>query len=174
LPTDLGPFRVLVADPPWRYDKRQGDDTHRGRIPYPSMSTDEICALPVGSIAQKDAVLFLWTTNSQMRQAFDVADAWGFRPKTILTWVKQSIGTGDWLRGQTEHCLLAVRGRPTIRLTSQSTVLHAPKGEHSEKPQAFFDLVEQLCPGSKVELFARSPRAGWVVFGDEVRKAGAA
>lgn len=164
-----GPFRVVVADPPWRYDVRSEDPSHSGALPYPSMATAEICALPVADLAYDDAVLWLWTTNAHMPDAFEVVKAWGFEYKTILTWAKPSIGTGNWLRGQTEHVLLAVRGHPTILLSNQSTLLSAPKGQHSEKPDAFFDLVEHLCPGSKLELFARRPREGWAVFGDEVR-----
>ena len=72
---------------------------------------------------------------------------------------------GEWLRGQTEHCILAVRGRPVKTLTNQTTVLHAPRGRHSEKPEEFYRLVESLCPGSKLELFARKQRKGWVTHG---------
>jgi ParB/RepB/Spo0J family partition protein len=167
LPT--GRFRVIVADPPWRYDRGAKDATHRGATPYPTMTTAEVCALPVADIADEDAVLWLWTTNSHLPDAFDVVKAWGFSYKTTLTWGKDRIGTGTWLRGQTEHCLLAVRGKPTLLLSNQSTLLRAPRGKHSAKPAAFFDLVERLCPGSKVELFCRTPRDGWAAFGDEVR-----
>jgi N6-adenosine-specific RNA methylase IME4 len=84
-----------------------------------------------------------------------------------LTWVKGKMGTGDWLRGQTEHCLLAARGRPVLTLTNQTTVLCAPTREHSRKPEAFYRLVESLCPGAKVELFARQRRAGWAAHGPQ-------
>ena len=164
-PLPDGPFRVIVADPPWRYDNRQQDVTQRGAVPYPSMTLEEIMDLDVGSHAEKDCVLWLWTTNAHMRDAFDVLDAWGFTFKTILTWVKDQMGLGTWLRGQTEHCLMAVRGRPTIQLTNQTTVLDAPVGEHSRKPEEFYQLVESLCPGSKLEMFSRQKRKGWKSHG---------
>jgi N6-adenosine-specific RNA methylase IME4 len=85
----------------------------------------------------------------------------------MLTWAKDRMGTGEWLRGQTEHCLLAVKGRPVITLTNQTTVIQGPVREHSRKPDDFYTLVESLCPGSKVEFFARSQRAGWVAHGDQ-------
>ncbi|MGA2513319.1 MAG: MT-A70 family methyltransferase, partial [Candidatus Limnocylindrales bacterium] len=91
----------------------------------------------------------------------------GFEPKTILTWAKDRMGTGDWLRGQTEHCLMCVRGHPTVTLTNQTTLLHGPMREHSRKPDEFFTLVESLCPGSKLELFAREARPGWAAWGAE-------
>lgn len=170
-PMPAGPFRVIVSDPPWAYEKRAGDATHRGDLPYPSMSIDEICALDVGSRAHPDGcVLWLWTTNAFMRDAFVVLDAWGFREKTILTWVKNRIGLGDWLRGQTEHCIMAVRGNPTITLTNQTTKLDGLVREHSRKPDEFYALVEALCPGSKVEMFCRTPREGWAVWGAETQK----
>src|SRR5262249_52430027 len=117
-----GPFRVIVADPPWHYDLRADDPSHEGALPYPSMSLDAIKALDIGSIAAEDSVLWLWTTNTHLPEAFGVVAAWGFTYKTMLTWAKSRMGLGNWLRGQTEHCLLCVRGRPTITLTNQTTL----------------------------------------------------
>lgn len=164
-----GPFRVIVSDPPWDYTKRAGDATHRADLPYPSMTTDAICELAVNKLAHPDgAILWLWTTNAFMRDAFVVLDAWGFAEKTILTWAKDRFVNGDWLRGQTEHCILAIRGKPPFGpLTNQTTLLHGPLREHSRKPEEFYALVEKLCPGSKVEMFARAPRAGWARWGAE-------
>ena len=109
-PLPTGPFRVIVADPPRAYSNRAEDGSHRAANPYPSMSLDAIRAMPVAGIAHDDAVLWLWTTNAHMEHAFGVVRAWGFEPRTILTWAKDRMGTGDWLRGQTEHCLMAIRG----------------------------------------------------------------
>jgi N6-adenosine-specific RNA methylase IME4 len=167
-PLPEGPFRVLVIDPPWHYGKRADDFSHRAAVPYPTMTMDEIQALDVPGIAHTDCVLWLWTTNAFMEQAHQLIRGWGFQPKSILTWVKDHFGCGDWLRGQTEHCLLAVRGRPMVSLTHQSTALTAPLREHSRKPDEFYALVESLCPGSKAELFAREPRAGWAQHGHDV------
>jgi N6-adenosine-specific RNA methylase IME4 len=165
-----GRYSVIVADPPWAYQKRAGDATHRGDLPYPPMSTDEICALDVASLAEDDCVLWLWTTNAFMRDAFRVIDSWGFEERTILTWAKNRIGLGDWLRGQTEHCILAARGKPTLTLVSQTTLLHGDVREHSRKPDEFYSLVESLCHGSKLELFCRTPRLGWAKWGAETEK----
>lgn len=169
-PLPAGPFRVIVADPPWPYEKRAEDITHRARLPYPDMTIADICALDVAGLAHDDAVLWLWTTNAHMPDAYRVLSAWGFTHKTILTWVKNRMGTGDWLRGQTEHCLLAVRGRPAVVLTNQTTVLYGDVREHSRKPEGFYGLVEALCPGSKVEMFARQGRTGWHTWGGEREK----
>lgn len=174
-PMPAGPYRVLVADPPWNYEKRAGDATHRGDLPYPSMTTDAICEMAVRDLGCDDSILWLWTTNAFMRDAYRVLDAWGYQEKTILTWVKDRVGLGDWLRGKTEHCILAVRGKPTVTLTNETTVLDAARREHSRKPDEFYALVEALCPGSKVELFAREARPGWAAWGAETGKfAGAA
>lgn len=173
-PLPTGQFRVIVADPPWAYEKRKDDGTHRTALSYPSMTTDEICALPIGDRALGDCVLWLWTTNAFMRDAFRVLDAWGFQEKTILTWAKDRMGTGDWLRGKTEHCIMAVRGKPVVSLTNQTTLLNGPVREHSRKPDEFYALVEALCPGSKLEIFAREPREGWTGWGAESDKFDAA
>ena len=167
MPPPVGKFHVIVADPPWCYEKRAGDITHRGACPYPTMDTQSICDMLVADLALDDCVLWLWTTNAFMREAYQVADAWGFTVKTILTWAKDRMGVGDWLRGQTEHCLLCVKGRPVVRLTNQTTLLHAGVREHSRKPDEFYQLVEALCVGSKCELFSREEREGWHNFGAE-------
>jgi N6-adenosine-specific RNA methylase IME4/ParB-like chromosome segregation protein Spo0J len=161
LPT--GPFQVIVADPPWGYDSGNS-------LPYPTMDIAEIKAMPVAEIADENAILWLWTTNAHLRVAFDVVEAWGFEYKTLLTWVKDRMGTGEWLRGQTEHCLLAVRGKPVFLHGSHTTVLHAARREHSRKPEEFFVLVEATCPGSKVELFSRQQRKQWLAFGNEMNR----
>jgi N6-adenosine-specific RNA methylase IME4 len=164
-----GPYRVIVADPPWPYEKRADDPSHRGVHPSPSMSIAQICAMDVKAIAHDDAILWLWTTNHHMREAFDVLDAWGFQQKTILTWVKDRMGLGDWLRGQTEHCLMAIRGKPVVALTNQTTVLHGPVRAHSQKPDEFYAFIEALCPAPRyAELFSRQSRPGWDGHGDEV------
>jgi ParB-like chromosome segregation protein Spo0J len=115
-----GPYRVIVADPPWPYEKRQDDPSHRGVLPYPSMSISQICNRDVAAIAHDDSILWLWTTNHHMREAFNVLDAWGFKQKTILTWVKDKMGMGDWLRGKSEHCLLVTRGKPIVHLSASA------------------------------------------------------
>ena len=164
-----GPYRVITADPPWPYEVRQEDPSHRATHPYPQMSIEQICTLPVASMAHADSVLWLWTTNHHVRQALAVVDAWGFQQRTILTWAKDRMGTGDWLRGQTEHCLMAVRGHPTVVLTTQTTLLRGAMRANSQKPEEFYDLVESLCPAPcYLELFARKTRPGWDTWGDEV------
>ena len=168
-PTPEGPFRVIVADPPWPYE-RIDDPTHRGSMGYPPMSIEDICDMAVEEMAHDDCILWLWTTNSFLQQAYEVVEAWGFESKTLLTWVKSKIGVGNWLRNCTEHCILAVRGKPVVQLTNQSTALRAPVREHSRKPIEFYKMVEKLCPGSKVELFAREKREGWESWGGEVDK----
>jgi N6-adenosine-specific RNA methylase IME4 len=155
-----GPFRVIVADPPWQYDTS-------GNLPYPTMPIEDIKAMRIDDIAERGAILWLWTTNAHLRIAFDVVEAWGFEYRSLLTWVKDRMGTGDWLRGQTEHCLLAIRGKPVFLNGSHTTVIHAARREHSRKPEEFYALVEEACPGSKVELFARHQRSAWQCFGDQ-------
>lgn len=170
LPKPDGKFNVIVADPPWKYEKRVEDGTHRARLLYPEMDTAAICALPVLKLAEENCILWLWTTNAFMRDAFAVLDAWGFKDKTILTWAKDKMGCGDWLRGKTEHCIMAIRGKPVVTLTNQTTLLNGPLREHSRKPDEFFELVEQLCPGTRLEMFAREKRNGWQAWGAETEK----
>jgi N6-adenosine-specific RNA methylase IME4 len=164
-----GPYRVIVADPPWPYEVRDEDPSRRGVRPYATMSIADICAVKLDEIAHADCVLWLWTTNHHMREAFAVLDAWGFEQKTILSWAKDKMGMGDWLRSQTEHCILATRGNPVVTLSNQSTLLCAPLRGHSEKPTEFYDLVESLCPAPRyADLFSRyRHNERWDCHGDE-------
>jgi N6-adenosine-specific RNA methylase IME4 len=170
-----GPYRVGVVDPPWpcvRYD----DPSNMGALPYPPMSIEQICALEVASIMHDDSLLWLWTTNFHLvnGNAVRVLTAWGFAGKTMLTWAKPRSGTGSWLYGQTEQCILATRGKAIVTLTNESTLLIAPAGRHSAKPVEFYDLVESLCPAPRyADLFARyRHNEKWDCHGDEAPKLG--
>ena len=168
-----GKFEVLVVDPPWSYNKTRDDDSsQRGRTPYPTMTEEQIKAIKLPE-ADSNCILWLWTTNAHLAsgEAARVIEAWGYNPKSILTWAKNKMGLGDWLRGQTEHCILATKGRPVIAPPVPSTLLHADVGVHSSKPDAFYELVEAMCPGTKGELFARRQREGWNQHGVELPKA---
>ena len=166
-----GPYRCLVGDPPWQFDEADEQSSQRGIGPYPRMTIDKICALPAASIAAPDSILWLWTTNFHLAQgaATAVARAWGFEPRTVLTWAKDRMGTGRWLRGQTEHCIVAVRGKPIVTLTNETTLLLAPVRAHSQKPTEFYDLVEKLCPAPRfADLFSRyRHNERWDCHGDE-------
>jgi N6-adenosine-specific RNA methylase IME4 len=169
-----GPFNVIVIDPPWAYaNRRPTVNDSRGYPEYAGMSLEEIGNLAIKDLAADDAVLWLWTTNAFLRDALDLCAKWEFQYRTLLTWAKNKIGLGDWLRGQTEHCLMASRGKPLIKITNQSTLLQADVGEHSAKPDEFYALVENLCPtpkGGRIDVFARKPRDGWRLFGYEAPK----
>lgn len=172
LPT--GQYRTIVADPPWMYQSRADDETHRARNPFPSMPPHEIADMydkwepPLKDAFSDDAVLWLWTTNAHLEEAIFIMGYWKFDYKTMVTWVKDKMGLGDWLRGKTEHCLLGIRGKPTWTLTNQTTALIAPRREHSRKPDEFYAFVESLSPGPYLDLFARTERTGWEPWGNEV------
>src|SRR3989442_5834703 len=132
------------------------------------MAIEDIKSLSVESIAADNATLWLWTTNAHLRAAFDVVEAWGFEYKALLTWVKDRMGTGEWLRGKTEHCMLAARGKPVFLHGNHTTVIEAARREHSRKPEEFYAMVDATCPGGKLELFCRHQPVGWHAYGNDV------
>jgi ParB/RepB/Spo0J family partition protein len=167
-----GPYRVFTIDPPWKNEVRADDPSHRTNSPFPPMSVDEICKLEIRSIAKPDSIVWLWVTDHQLLNGIHnvVLDAWGLKPRALLTWVKtNNFGTGDWLRGQTEHCVMATWGTPVVTLSNESTVLFAPARGHSVKPPEFYDLVEKLCPAPRyADLFSRYRHNDrWDCHGDE-------
>lgn len=165
------PYSTVVADPPWRYDSTAATKANAGRH-YSTMSTDEICELPVAELVADDAHLWLWALNGMMPAAYRVVDAWGFEPVSLVTWCKPQPGVGHYLRTNTEQLIFATRGRPMVPESKPlSTWFVWPRGRHSAKPPAALDLVEQVSPGPWLELFARRQRLGWASWGDGYRVA---
>jgi N6-adenosine-specific RNA methylase IME4/ParB-like chromosome segregation protein Spo0J len=163
LPKIEGKYDVIIVDPPWPYGTEYDSETRRCASPYPEISLEEIRNLKLP--ANDKCVLWLWTTNRFLHDAFHILEAWGYTPKTVLTWGKYRMGTGDWLRGQTEHCILGIHGNPRINLENQSTLLIAKSGAHSQKPNKFYQLVDAICFGKKLDYYAREKRQGWDVYG---------
>lgn len=160
-----GPYRVIVVDPPWPFDEGADDQSERSVTGYPLMTLDQIRALPIPALAHEDCALWLWATNHHLlRYVPELLKAWGFEHKVILTWTKDKHGRGKYLLGKTEHCVLAVRGRPTVVSGQATTLLEAPRLGHSQKPAAFYDVVERVTPAARYcELFPHKqpPRLNW-------------
>ena len=171
-------YATIVADPPWRYsatgERVKGRMKGRGggaERHYETLTMDEIAALPVASLAADQAHLYLWVTNPKMFAGpIEIVKAWGFTYMTTLTWVKTGApGLGFYFRGMTEHVLFATRGGLGIEPARRETnVITAPRGRHSAKPTEFYEKVERVSPAPRLELFARAPRPGWHVWGNEV------
>jgi N6-adenosine-specific RNA methylase IME4 len=120
-----------------------------------------------GKVADK-AHLYLWTTNSFMEAAHQIAVSWGFQPKTIITWIKNGLGTGYYFRNTTEHLLFATRGNLGTLRDDVPTHFAADRQQHSVKPQMAYHIIEKASPGPRLELFARTHRDGWDVVGNQV------
>ncbi len=179
-------FRVLYADPAWEY--RTWSAKGENRAPqqhYDCMPTDEICALPVTEIAADDSVLFLWVYQPMIADAFRVASAWGFEVRTVgYYWIKTRtpslkdgvdpfvVGLGKYTRAGAEQCWICKRGRGLPRVSrSERQVIFAPLREHSRKPDEIADSIVRLHGDvPRIELFARTPRPGWTVWGNETTR----
>lgn len=175
-----GKYGAILADPPWRFrtwsEKNQSRAASRH---YSLMTLPEICTLPVAELAAPDCVLFLWVTRPMLREAFTVAEAWGFEFKTVaFTWTKttkhgkEHMGLGYWSRANPEQCWLFTRGKPKRLPTGRSVRewITSPAREHSRKPDEVHERIERLVAGPYVELFARSPWPHWDVWGDEANR----
>lgn len=194
-------YSTIMADPPWPYAQPglRASKTHRPKsfdsptggtsaaARYPLMSLPDIKSLRVSAVAAENAHLYLWTTNSFMVEAHEVASAWGFVPKTIITWVKHKVGRpsddalvdegldaasmkiGYWFRSASEHCLFCVRGSLQLKdKVCLPTWFGHKRLPHSEKPEAFRQLVMRASPGPYLEMFARRRVANWDAFGNEI------
>lgn len=168
-------YKTIYADPPW--PERGGGKIKRGADRhYALMSIKEITALPVEDLAEPDGChLYLWATNNFLEQAYAVCRGWGFRPVTLITWAKDRIGLGQYFRGQTEHCIFAVRGTLPYKILDGkrqqgTTLIQEPKREHSRKPEKMREYIEKVSYAPRIELFAREKFDGWDCWGNEAPK----
>jgi N6-adenosine-specific RNA methylase IME4 len=189
-----GHFKAIYADPPWGFNLWWGGRTNKTPAGVPSRATEphyrvmkegELNALPVGDLAADDCVLFLWTCWPVLPWALRTIEAWGFEYKSCgFCWVKahaQQIDMfrddiephmtlGYWTRSNSEVCLLATRGKPKRRATDVRQAIIEPRREHSRKPDCVPARIERLVEGPYLELFARTQRPGWTVWGNQTDK----
>lgn len=168
-------YQIILADPPWNESGggkiKRGADRH-----YPLMKTKDICELPVPDITDENCHLYLWVTNNHLQDGLDVIKAWGFKYKTAITWVKDRIGLGQYFRGQTEHCLFAVKGMIPYKVIDGKrqqavTYFNAVRKKHSQKPETMREFIEKVSDRdgfNKIELFARERFLGWDAWGNEI------
>lgn len=182
-----GYFKVIHADPPWSYSlfSKKGEGRAATRH-YQTMKLADIKALPVAELAAKNCHLFLWTTGPNLPQAFEVMKAWGFNYSSVaFTWVKLwnsradtlfmmeqdfVIGLGHTTRKNTEYCLLGRKGSPKRQSKSVRELMIAARREHSRKPDETVRRIEEYAEGPYLELFARTARPGWTVWGNQTDK----
>ena len=168
-------YSIIYADPPWHYNQKRlnGAAEHH----YPTMSIEELCALPISNLAAEDSTLFLWTTFPQFPEALRLIKAWRFQYKTVaFVWLKLNrktrswfYGLGFWTRGNAEICLLATKGHPKRKSANIHQFIISPIEQHSKKPDETRDKIIALMGDlPRLELFARQETPGWDVWGNEV------
>lgn len=189
-----GHFKTILADPPWHFQSWAGGRKNSDPVPvftpsrapdYSTMREQEIAELPVADLAAPDCVLFMWGCWPILPQSLRMLDAWGFTYKTCaFSWMKANprqidmfredaevdMLLGYWTRANSEFCLLATRGKPKRLNADVRQGIIAPRRERSRKPDCVHDRIERLVSGPYLELFARAPRPGWTVWGNETDK----
>jgi len=174
VPELKGLYNVISIDPAWNYEGENKNitsyDANGRRVanPYPEMSTQEIKDIKLPLL--NDSVVFLWTTHKFLPDAFDILKNWNLDYKATLVWNKEKIGMGAWFRMQCEFCLVGIKGKPYWDNTTYRDIINEPRRQHSRKPDAFFDMVDKITLGRKLEYFSREKREGWDVFGNDVNK----
>ena len=165
-------YHVIAIDPPWAYNEKGGfssDDydaqNNRGAVDYPTMTVEQIKNINIPSA--DDSVMFLWTTHAFLKDSFNILKHWGFDYKATIVWDKVKMGMGRNIRMQVEFCLLGVKGKPIIQGSSERDIITEPRREHSRKPEAFYEMVERMCIGNKLDYFSRQNRENWEHYGAE-------
>lgn len=179
-------YGAILADPPWSFVSwSENGEGRSAKRHYGTMDVKEMVRLPVSDLAAKDCALFCWATWPQLKSALWLMSAWGFEYKTCaFNWIKgngtqielfddeiiPSMKMGYWTRSSSEVCLLATRGKPKRLNADVRQGIIAPAREHSRKPDGIHSRIERLVAGPYLELFARAPRTGWTVWGNETGK----
>ena len=167
-----GKYQVIYADPPW--DVKAGPEWGSGNssrdLEYPTMSIQDISDIPVKEFADENAHLYLWTINKYIPETYEIVKAWGFTPSCLLTWCKppHGIGLGGTFIQTTEYLLFSRRGNLPANKRIDTSWFQYPRGKHSEKPEEFRKLIEEVSPGNRLELFSRKVSPNWDVWGNEV------
>ena len=168
-----GKYRVIYVDPPWYYTSQQHGKQEQDTVletHYSTMKIDEMCALPIKTMAQDNAVLFMWVTSPVLDQCWPIITAWGFEYKTSIVWNKDAHNVGHYVSVRHEFLLICTRGSctPDINTLPPSVITEKRTG-HSVKPESFRELIDTMYPkGNRIELFARRPAKGWDVWGNDV------
>lgn len=164
-------FGTIYADPPWPYGNQATRAATRNHYKqHDALTVADIGALPIDRLAAENAQLHLWTTNSFLREAFDIITAWGFEYRSCFVWCKEKLGIGNYWRVSHEFLLLGIRGSATFHERSLKSWGVLPRGRHSEKPERVREMIERAGDGPRLELFGRRAARGWVVWGDEIRR----
>ena len=172
-------FATILADPPWQFENRTGKmaPEHKRLNRYATMNLKDICSLPVADVAADRAHLYMWVPNALLPEGLKVMESWGFKYKSNVIWYKvrkdggpDRRGVGFYFRNVTEILLFGVRGKNIRTLAparSQENIISTRKREHSRKPDEQYDFIERCSWGPRLELFARGPRKGWTVWGNQ-------
>lgn len=163
-------YSTVYADPPWPYSNtaaRGAAENH-----YRTMTMQAILNEPIRELVTENAHLHLWTTNAFLREAFEVIQAWGFKYKSCLIWIKPQLGMGNYWRVSHEYLLLGVRGSLPFQDRTHRSWLQTRRTVHSRKPFAFRALIEKVSPGPYLELYGREeqPLSEWTVYGNQVER----
>ena len=170
-------YNCLVIDCPWPIRMmgrmKKARNQRPDHLKYKTLSLDEIKSFPLSTLANPGAHVYCWTVNSMLPHAFDVLDAWGVRFHLCMPLVKKSgmVPGRGYIFGA-EYCLLGFHNppmQPFIGIGKLNWLTVNPtRGKHSVKPDSFYDLVETMSPGPRIDIFSRRERKNWDVWGDEV------
>lgn len=169
-------YDIIYCDPAWDYDGREQHNTKEANKSvvhhYQTMKLDDMKKLKVNEIAEKNCLLFMWSSSPHLPQAIELLQSWGFEYKTIaFVWDKQKVNPGYYTMSQCEICLVGKKGNiPSPRgARNIKQFLSQERTRHSEKPFEIRDRITQMFPSQKkIELFARHKVEGWDSWGNEI------
>lgn len=190
----MNKYNIIYADPAWEqkagrplsggYKKENGVQVFNPKsnksadLPYNTMKFEDIVNLPIKNLTADNCHLYLWVTNKYLMKAEEVVKAWGFKYSTTLVWCKKPIGSGmgGTFKVSTEYLIFATKGKVNELVNEKVNGTWFEKKRqyvngypcHSKKPDFFYELIEKVSKGKKLELFSRNERDGWDAWGNEI------
>ena len=178
-------YRVIYADPPWRFKNFSVKGEGRNAVShYDCLTLPDLKRLNINRHADKDCALFMWITDPMLDQGLELMKSWGFKFKTVaFYWAKTNIkanlkklsaekdfftGLGYWTRANCEQCVMGTIGNPTRKGKDVKRLIIDKRREHSRKPEQIYDRIEKLIDGPYLELFARKTKPNWDSWGNQV------
>lgn len=165
-----GKYRTIVIDPPWEIEKIQRDvRPNQTEMDYPLMSVEEIKNFPIHNSFHKEGChIYLWTTHKHLPDALDIFNIWGVKYQCLLTWIKNvGITPFSWMYS-TELVLFGRVGALSLLKNGLRIDFSGKVREHSRKPDEFYELIKQVSPMPRIDVFSREKREGFDQYGNEI------
>lgn len=161
-------YKCILVDPPWEFYNKKVFNSEGSEAKYGQLSLEQLKKIDLSDISDDNCFIFMWTTNIILPWTLELMKHWGFMYRSKLVWIKPQMGQGFYFRSASEDLLVGKKGKGIFKFKSQPSWFFGPRQDHSHKPEEIYDIIERVCDGPRLEMFARKKREGWDYHGNEI------